>query len=122
MNAFKIFRIWYQKLLIPGSNILWPNDWFWTRIFDPGIKSFWYQILKILKAFIFNGLIISIVFVGHDQMTVHHDQMTVGRDQMTVSCDQTTVGMGYYYLGRLWMDFENSKAIDLVCVTDEETK
>ncbi len=48
--------------------------------------------------------------------------MTVGRDQMTVSCDQTNVGMGYKYLGHLWMDFENSKAIDLVCVTDEETK
>ena len=55
-------------------------------------------------------------------MTVHHDQMTIGCDQMTVSCDQMTVGMGYYYLGRPWTDFENSKVVDLVCVTDEETK
>ena len=104
------------------NSCLVTNQSFGHRIFNPGIKSFWYQILKILKAFIFYGLFISIVIVGHDQMTVCHDQMTVGRDQMTVSCDQTTVGMGYYYLGRLWMDFENSKAIDLVCVTDEETK
>ena len=55
-------------------------------------------------------------------MTVCHDQMTVGCDHMTVSCDQTTVGMGYYYLSRLWTDFENSKAVDLVWVTDEITK
>ena len=55
-------------------------------------------------------------------MTVHHDQMTIGCDQMTVSYDQTTVGMGYYYLSHPWTDFENSKAIDLIWVTDDETK
>ena len=55
-------------------------------------------------------------------MTVHHDQMTIGCDQMTVSYDQTTVVMGYYYLGHPWTDFENSKSVDLVWVTYEETK
>ena len=55
-------------------------------------------------------------------MTVRHDQMTVGCDHMTVSCDQMTVGMGYYYLSHIWTDFENSKAIDLVWVTDKEIK
>ena len=54
----------------------------------------------MLKAFIFYELFISIVIVGHDQMTVGRNQMTVSRDQMTVSFDQTTVGMGSYYLSR----------------------
>ena len=60
--------------------------------------------------------------VRHDQMNIGCDQMNIGCDQMTVSYDQTTVGMGYYYLGHPWTDFENSKAVDLVWVTDEETK
>ena len=55
-------------------------------------------------------------------MTVGRNQMTVGRDQMTVSFDQTTVGMGSYYLSRPQTNFENSKAVDHVFVTDEETK
>ena len=69
------------------------NQSFGHKIFNPGIKSFRYQILKILKAFIFYGLFISIVIVGHDPMTVRHDQMTVCCEQMTISCDQTTVSM-----------------------------
>ena len=31
-------------------------------------------------------------------------------------------GGGVLYLGRLWTDFENSKAVHLVWVTDEKTK
>ena len=75
------------------NSCLVTNQSFGHRIFNPGIKSFWYQIPKILKAFILFELFISIVIVGHDQMTVGRNQMTVGRDQMTVSFDQTTVGM-----------------------------
>ena len=31
-------------------------------------------------------------------------------------------GGGYYYLGRPWTDFENSRAVHLVWVTDEKTR